>query len=49
MEIGVGVPVHLAGRLASYRIDQNSGELTPLETYEGGQRPMWVLLADLSA
>jgi 6-phosphogluconolactonase len=38
-----------SGRLASYRIDQNSGELTPLETYEGGQRPMWVLLADLSA
>ena len=38
-----------SGRLASYRIDRQRGELTPLETYEGGRRPMWVLLADLSA
>ena len=38
-----------SGRLASYGIDQNTGELTPMETYEGGRRPMWVLLADLSA
>lgn len=36
-----------SGRIASYRIDQDSGELTPLETYEGGNRPMWVLLVDL--
>ena len=36
-----------SGRIASYRIDADSGELTPLETYEGGNRPMWVLLADL--
>ncbi len=38
-----------SGRLAAYRIDQGSGALTPLETYEGGRRPMWVLLTDLSA
>jgi len=37
-----------SGRIASYRIDQNNGELTPLETYEGGNRPMWVLLTTLS-
>ena len=36
-----------SGRIASYRIDQDGGGLTPLETYEGGNRPMWVLLADL--
>ena len=33
-----------SGRLASYRVDQDSGALTPLETYEGGNRPMWVLI-----
>ena len=33
-----------SGRIASYQIDQGSGELIPLETYEGGNRPMWVLL-----
>lgn len=38
-----------SGRLAAYRIAQDTGELTPLETYEGGNRPMWVLLTDLSA
>jgi 6-phosphogluconolactonase len=36
-----------SGRIASYRIDPEGGALTPLETYEGGNRPMWVLLADL--
>lgn len=36
-----------SGRIASYRIDQEDGALTPLETWEGGNRPMWVLLADL--
>ena len=36
-----------SGRIASYGIDQDSGELTPLETYEGGTRPMWVLLTEL--
>jgi len=37
-----------SGRLASYRIDQGTGALTPLETYEGGGRPMWVLLTRLA-
>jgi 6-phosphogluconolactonase len=37
-----------SGRLASYRIDQESGQLTPLETYEGGNRPMWVLMTRLA-
>ena len=37
-----------SGRLASYQIDQDNGELTPLETYEGGNRPMWVLIANLT-
>ena len=35
------------GRLASYRINGNTGELTPLETYSVGQRPMWVLTTRL--
>jgi 6-phosphogluconolactonase len=36
-----------SGRLASYQIHPDTGELTPLETYEGGNRPMWVLLTRL--
>lgn len=36
-----------SGRIASYAIDQATGALTPLETYEGGNRPMWVLLTRL--
>jgi len=37
-----------SGRLASYQVDQDSGQLTPLETYEGGNKPMWVLITQLS-
>jgi 6-phosphogluconolactonase (cycloisomerase 2 family) len=37
-----------SGRLASYQVDQDSGQLTPLETYEGGNKPMWVLITKLS-
>ena len=37
-----------SGRLASYQVDQDSGELTPLETHEAGNRPMWVLITDLT-
>jgi 6-phosphogluconolactonase len=37
------------GLLASYRINQDSGELTPLETYAVGDRPMWVLTTTLGA
>lgn len=36
-----------SGRLASYRVNQDSGELEPMETYEIGQAPMWVLIVDL--
>lgn len=38
-----------SGRIASYEADPRTGALTPLETYEGGNRPMWVLIADLNA
>ncbi|MCI0802487.1 MAG: beta-propeller fold lactonase family protein, partial [Chloroflexi bacterium] len=34
-------------RLASYRVDAATGELTPLETYPVGKRPMGVLIANL--
>ncbi len=36
-----------SGRLASYRINGDTGELTPLETYSVGNRPMWVLITNL--
>ena len=36
-----------SGRLATYRVDDDSGMLTPLETYEGGNNPMWVLITTL--
>jgi 6-phosphogluconolactonase len=36
-----------SGRLLAYRIDQTSGILSPLETYTVGERPMWVLFAEL--
>ncbi len=32
-----------SGRMASYRIDQGTGRLQPLEVYEVGKEPMWVL------
>ena len=34
------------GRLASYRVE-DGGALTPLETYEVGNNPMWVLMTTL--
>ncbi len=37
-----------SGRLASYRINGDTGELKPLETYSVGQRPMWVLMTNLA-
>jgi len=37
-----------SGLIASYRIDQETGELAPLETYQGGNRPMWVLFASFA-
>ena len=36
-----------SGRLASYRINGNTGELTPLETYSVGKSPRWVLVTNL--
>ncbi len=36
-----------SGRLASYRVDQDNGGLTSLETHRVGNRPMWVLVAQL--
>ncbi len=36
-----------SGRLASYRINGDTGALTPLETYSVGQRPMGVLITSL--
>jgi len=33
-----------SGRLASYRIHQETGVLIPLETYAVGNRPAWVLI-----
>ena len=37
-----------SGRVASYQVDQDSGELTPLDTHEAGNRPMWVLITQLT-
>ena len=36
-----------SGRLASYRINGDTGELTPLETYPMGRQPSWVLVTSL--
>ena len=36
-----------SGRLASYRINGDTGELTPMETYSVGQRPSDVLMTSL--
>ncbi len=36
------------GRLATYEVNQDGGELTPLETYEGGNGPTWVLITELA-
>ena len=35
------------GNLATYRINADTGELTPMETYAVGQRPMNVLIANI--
>jgi 6-phosphogluconolactonase (cycloisomerase 2 family) len=37
-----------SGRLATYEINGASGQLTPLEVYEGGNGPMWILMTKLS-
>ena len=35
------------GRLSSHSIDGETGEMTPLATYDVGARPMWVLTTTL--
>jgi hypothetical protein len=34
-------------RLTSYRVNDDAGELTALETYSVGRNPMWVLMTSL--
>ena len=36
-----------SGRLASYRVNQNTGELEPGEVYPIGKGPMWVLIVEV--
>jgi 6-phosphogluconolactonase len=36
-----------SGRLAAYRIHTQTGALQPLETYDVGKRPMWVMILNL--
>ncbi len=36
-----------SGRLASYRVDPETGVLEPRQVYDVGQGPMWVLITDL--
>jgi len=36
-----------SGRMASFRVNADSGELTPLETYPVGNRPVWVSIIEL--
>ena len=38
-----------SGRLASYRVNDDSGKLEPLESLNVGNRPMWVLVTELPA
>jgi 6-phosphogluconolactonase len=38
-----------AGRLVTYEIDPATGALSPMEVYEGGNGPMWILLTELGA
>ena len=33
-----------SGRMASYRVIEETGNLQPLETYTVGKNPMWVLI-----
>ena len=35
------------GQLASYSVNGDTGEMTPLGTYAVGERPMWVLTTTL--
>ena len=33
-----------AGRMVTYRIDATSGKMTPLDAYDAGNGPMWILM-----
>ena len=33
-----------AGRLATYQVDGDTGRMTPLEAYDAGNGPMWILM-----
>jgi len=37
-----------SGKLAAYRVDQDSGQLSPIETYTVGKAPTWVLPLELA-
>jgi 6-phosphogluconolactonase len=36
-----------SGKMASYRIDANTGDLVPLKVYDVGKQPMWILVLKL--
>jgi 6-phosphogluconolactonase len=36
------------GRLATYRVNRDNGQLTPLAVYPGGDGPMWILMNRLT-
>ncbi len=33
-----------AGRMVTYRIDASTGKMTPLDAYDAGNGPMWILM-----
>jgi hypothetical protein len=33
-----------AGRLVTYEVSAATGKMTPLETYDAGNGPMWILM-----
>ena len=38
-----------SGKLATYRVDDETGHLAPLEVYEVGNSPTWVMVLDLGS
>jgi 6-phosphogluconolactonase len=38
----------VSGNLVCYRVDKQSGALSPMETYSIGERPMWILPLNLT-
>ena len=36
-----------SGRLAAFSIDQDKGTLSPMQVYDVGKAPMWVLITEL--